>query len=278
MVQKAKLNQKIAVVYMCAGMSSRFGGKIKQFAEVGKKGETLMEVSMQQAIKAGFNEIIFIVGEKTEEPFKDKFKAGYLNTPVFYAKQTFDPAERDRPWGTVDALVSAKGVITSSFVVCNGDDLYGEKSFKIMHDFLLKSASEDECATMGYELGNVLSKQGGVNRAKYLLDAKKNVIGLEEIFDIKKENMTQKEINEKTAVSMNLFGLKEKTLELLEQRLIDYKKKNAGDRRLECYLPNELGALAKDKKITLKLLHTKDKWLGITNPGDEVAVRKELLG
>jgi NDP-sugar pyrophosphorylase family protein len=276
MVQKAKPLQKIAVVYMCAGLSSRFGGKIKQFEQVGPKGETLMEVSMQQAIKTGFNEIIFVVGEKTEEPFKEKFKAGYIGVPVFYAKQELNHEERDRPWGTVDALISAKIVITSPFVVCNGDDLYGEKSFKTMYNFLSKSADENECATMGYELGNVLSEQGGVNRAKYILDKKENVVGLEEMFDIKKDNMGEKGINEKTSVSMNLFGLKEKTLELLEKRLIAFKKMKEGDRRAECYLPNELGALAKSKKITLKLLHTKDRWLGITNPGDEVEVRKKL--
>jgi len=268
--------QKTTVVFMAAGMSSRFGGKIKQFAEVGPKGETLMEVSMQQAIKAGFNEIIFIVGEKTEEPFKDKFKSGYLDVPIYYAKQTFNPSERDRPWGTVDALLSAKDIILSPFVVCNGDDLYGEKSFKLIRDYLLENTSEEECATMGYELENVLSNQGGVNRAKYILDKEGNVVGLEEVFDIKKENLAEKGLEKKTPVSMNLFGLKEKTLELLEERLIEYKKNNEGDRRAECYLPNELGLLAKNKKITLKLLHTKDKWLGVTNPGDELIVRKAL--
>ncbi len=276
MVEKAKPKQKIAVVFMCAGMSSRFGGKIKQFEQVGPKGETLMEVSMQQAIRAGFNEIIFVVGEKTESAFKDKFKARYMNTPVFYAKQELNHEERDRPWGTVDALVSAKVVITSPFVVCNGDDLYGEKSFKTMYEFLSKSTDEAECATMGYELGNVLSEQGGVNRAKYLLDSKKNVSGILEIFDIKESNMQENDLTKKTLVSMNMFGLKKKTLEFLEKRLIEFKEKNKGDRRAECYLPTELGALAKNKKITLKLLHTKDKWLGITNPGDEVEVRKKL--
>jgi NDP-sugar pyrophosphorylase family protein len=277
MVDKSKAQKKkVSIVYMVAGMSSRFGGKIKQFEKVGPNGETLMEVSMQQAIKAGFNEIIFIVGEKTEIPFKEKFNAGYMNTPIYYANQTFDPALRDKPWGTVDALISAKGVITSPFVVCNGDDLYGEKSFKLAHDFLEKSTSEKECVTLGYEFGRVIPKTGKTNRAKYIIDTKGNVTGLVEILGIDRSNMDEYGVNEKSLVSMNLFGLKEETLELLEKKLFEFKESHKEDRKSECYLPTEINSLVQEKKIILKLLPTKDKWLGITNPGDEEMVRKAL--
>jgi dTDP-glucose pyrophosphorylase len=122
--------KEVAIVYLVAGISSRFGGKIKQFAVVGSNGETLIEYSMNQAIKAGFNKIIFIVGNSTEKPFKEKFKDSYKGIEIKYAHQLYDPKERDKPWGTCDAICSAKNLINGAFVVCNGDDIYGEKPFR----------------------------------------------------------------------------------------------------------------------------------------------------
>ena len=124
------------VVYMVAGLSARFGGKIKQFAKIGPNDETLIEISVNQALKAGFDKIIFIVGEKTEAPFKEKFGEEHKGISVKYALQTYDPKFRDRPWGAADALCVAKNLIDDSFVVCNGDDLYGEETFRILLNHL----------------------------------------------------------------------------------------------------------------------------------------------
>jgi len=271
-----RLVPKTAIVYLVAGLSSRFGGKIKQFAQVGPKGETLIEVSMQQAIKAGFKEIIFIVGEKTEDPFKDKFQAGYMNTPVYYANQTFDPSERDKPWGTVDALVSAKEVITSPFAVCNGDDLYGVNSFKKVRKFLEESEGEKDCIAIGYVLEKVIPEVGSTNRAIFSIDKKSFVTNLNEILGIEKNKLSEKGLNGKELCSMNLFGMSEDTLALLEKQLNKFKKTHEGDRKSECYLPVELSALVKEKKIKMKLKKTTDEWLGVTNPEDEESVRKKL--
>jgi len=125
-----KGKKDIALVYMVAGMSSRFNGKIKQFAKVGRNGETLIEVSLQQALRAGFSKIVFIVGEKTEKPFKEMFGEEYKGVPIFYVFQGFDSNIRDKPWGTVEAVVKIKEVVNCDFVVCNGDDLYGEFAFR----------------------------------------------------------------------------------------------------------------------------------------------------
>ena len=116
-------SEDISIVYLVAGLSSRFGGKIKQFAKVGANNETLIEVSMQQAIEAGFTKIIFVVGNLTETPFKSYFKGTFQNKPILYAKQSFDTATRAKPWGTADALCSAHSLINSPFVVCNGERL-----------------------------------------------------------------------------------------------------------------------------------------------------------
>ena len=267
---------RVAIVYMAAGLSSRFGGKIKQLAQVGKNGESLIEISMQQAIRAGVTEIILIVGEKTETAFKDKFGAGYNNTPIYYALQTFDASGRDRPWGTVDAIVSAQGVITSPFILCNGDDLYGEEAIKQARDFLIKSTKEKECAVVGYELGKVLPKNGKTNRGIFKVDKKGFVNKIEEVFEIEKNKLSEKNLSEKDLCSMNLFALKEETIALLKKNLISFQKKHKGDRRAECLLPVELGNLIQKKKIQMTLLKSKGTWIGVTNPEDEEIVRQTL--
>ena len=268
--------EKVSIVYLAAGISSRFGGKIKQFAQVGPEGETLIEVSMKQAVSAGINEIIFVVGEKTSSPFMEKFGNLYQGVPVKYAFQSFDTKERDRPWGTVDAVVCIKQVVKNSFLICNGDDLYGTNSFKLMQNFLIENNDEFLCASAGYELGCVLPEKGRVNRAVFSVDKNGFVIDLDEKFNIEKNNLASQNLNEKTPISMNLFALKKETLDLMEKKLIAFKSNHKNDRKSECLLPVEISNLIHEGKIKMKLLPTKDKWLGVTNPGDEVTVRNAL--
>lgn len=266
-------NKTFSIVYMVAGMSSRFGGRVKQFAKVGKNDETLIEISLNQALSAGFNKIIFIVGDKTENLFKEKFGDSYKGIPVFYAKQTFDSSERDKPWGTCDALVSAKELIKEDFVVCNGDDLYGKNSFKILFEYLNNKHS---CATLGFELGKVVPDQGSVNRAIYSVDSNNNVLDLKETIGIGRRNFDELGLNSKTLCSMNIFALTLDVLLKLEKRLIDFKESHKLERKVECYLPVEISELLKKNELSLKLLSTPDKWLGITNPEDEPILREIL--
>ena len=266
-----------SICYMVAGLSSRFGGKIKQFAQVGPNNETLMEVSIGQAIRAGAKKIIFIVGESTETPFKEKFgkdRSKYMGVPIFYAKQSFNPAERDKPWGTADALVSAKEVINEPFIVCNGDDLYGENAFRQAFGFL--KANGKECVAVGYELGKVLPEEGKTNRGIFTTNGAGQTEDIREVFGIEKKNLVEKGLGEKTLCSMNLFGLQKEAVSALAERLAKFKEAHKGDRKAECLLPVELSALTKEKRILMRLLRTDDTWLGITNPEDEAAVRERL--
>ena len=258
---------------MVAGMSSRFGGKIKQFAKVGPNGETLIEVSMDQAINAGFNKIIFVVGDKTETQFKEKFGDSYNGVPVFYTKQFFNPEERDKPWGTTDALVTAKEFINENFVVCNGDDIYGKNALKETHNYLEKN---DNGITVGYKLKHIIPEEGAVNRGKFETDTEGNVTSIKEILGISKENFLEKDLTKNSLCSMNLFGLTKETLLDLEKKLVEFKEKNAGDRKAECFLPVELGNLIEEGKLKMKLIETNDKWFGVTNPEDEEKVRNAL--
>jgi NDP-sugar pyrophosphorylase family protein len=266
------MEKDIAIVYMVAGISSRFGGRIKQFANIGPNNETLIEYSINQAIKAGFTKIIFIVGNLTEKPFKEKFKNKFKNIPIEYALQSYDLKERDRPWGTADAISTIKSIINCPFVICNGDDIYGENTFKILASHLKNSKDE---ATIGYTLSDVIPEKGSTNRGIFQIK-EGYVENLKEVIGIEKCNLKATNNCETDYCSMNIFALHKETVDLLDIFLKDFKKEHIGDRRIEALLPEFLSRLINQGKIKMKIYPTKDKWLGITNPEDEPIVREIL--
>tara|TARA_Y100000310_G_scaffold344076_1_gene454972 strand:- start:1176 stop:1994 length:819 start_codon:yes stop_codon:yes gene_type:complete len=272
------MEEEIAIVYMVAGLSSRFGGKIKQFAKVGPNGESLIEYSVGQAISAGFNKIIFVVGEKTQEPIKEVFGNSYKGIDVSYALQSFDASDRDRPWGTVDALCAAKGLVKRGFVVCNGDDIYGVETFRKLVEHVKQNSTG---ATIGYNLGEGLSDAGGVNRGIFEVDSDGFVKSITETFDITRENLELKGLSDESLCSMNIFALHPEVLDLLYEILLEFKSKHGADRKIECLLPVELGRMIGSGKLRIVVYPGVEKWVGVTNPEDEVVVRaavKEIYG
>lgn len=265
----------IALVYMVAGMSSRFKGKIKQFAKV-TDNETLIEYSMNQAIKSGFTKIIFIVGNKTQLPFKEKFKNKYKGIPIEYALQTYDESARDRPWGTTDALCSAKEIIKEPFIVCNGDDIYGEKAFEILANHLKNNKNSNEEATLGYKLINVIPDIGKTHRGIFKINKEDYVESLTETFNIEKSNLSATNTKPDDLCSMNIFALHPETLKILDEKLKQFKRINQKDRKIEFLLPDEISNLIKENKIKMKIYPCNEKWFGITNPGDEEIIKEQL--
>jgi dTDP-glucose pyrophosphorylase len=174
---------------MVAGLSSRFNGKIKSFAKIGPKNETLIEYSLNQAIKAGFNEIIFIVGKHTEKQFKEKFKEKYKGISVKYTFQKYNKEKRDKPWGTCDAVCSTIHLIKNPFIVCTGDDIYGEKTFKILSNHLTISKND---ATVAKNLSEMLPNKGSVNRGIFKIDKDNYIINGTEELSINKKNLKEK--------------------------------------------------------------------------------------
>ncbi|MBU2104359.1 MAG: NTP transferase domain-containing protein [Nanoarchaeota archaeon] len=262
------------IVYMVAGLSSRFRGRIKAFTEVGPKNETLIEYSISQAINAGFNKIIFIVSEQTEEPFKKKFGDSYKGVPVFYALQKYDSEKRDKPWGTCDAVCSAIDLIKEPFVVATGDDIYGKKTFEILINHLKKQ--EDDATAVTRLIEMLPEDNQTVNRGTFKVDENNYVIKSEETIGISRENFRDKGFQENSPVNISIFGLNPETLKFLKEKLEEFKEKNKNDRRAECYLNIKISELIREGKIKMKLYYTPEKWLGVTNPGDEIKVRKEL--
>jgi len=262
-------NKDAAIVYMVAGLSSRFGGKIKQFAKVGNNEETFIEVSLQQAVNAGFTKIIFIVGEMTEKPFKEMFGSNYRGIPIYYAFQKYDKNTRDKTWGTVDALCSAKRLLNCPFVVCTGDDLYGESSFKKLVNHLKDSDNE---AAIGHLMKDTLPEGGLVNRAIFEMDGD-YVKKISNAFSISKDNVSGRE-NEKSC--MTIFALHPRVLELLMGGLNNFKIKNKEERKAEYMLHVALSELIEKKAINMKIYDAQEKWIGLTNPEDEEMVREAL--
>jgi len=262
----------VALVYLAAGISSRFGGKIKQFARVGPNEETLIEVSLKQALKAGFTKIVFIVGNLTEKPFKEFFKEKFQDIPVYYALQTYDINQRDRPWGTADAICTLINVIDCPFVICNGDDLYGEEPFKILINHLKNNKEE---ATIGFKLIDVLPESGAVNRAIFSVEDN-YVRGLTEKFNIAKSTLEESQTSPNDLCSMNIFALHPKTVFKIREKLNKFKLKHQFDRKIECLLPEQISELIKENEIKMRIYSTNAFWLGVTKPEDEEIVREKL--
>lgn len=266
------MEKEIAIVYMVAGISSRFDGRIKQLVKVTDE-YTLIEYSLEQALKAGFTKIIFIVGEKTEQHFKKIFRNSYKGIPIQYVSQTYDKEKRDRPWGTAAALIEIKDVIDCPFVICNGDDIYGENSFKILANHLKEN---QETATIGYKLENVMPNQGSVNRAVFQIDENDYLIHLVENLNIEKNNLPP-HLDLSNLCSMNVFAFHPETINHFYEKFMIFQEQNKEDRKIEFLLPNIVGELARENKIKMKVYPTPDIWIGITNPEDEEIVRQVLI-
>ena len=165
------------LVVMVAGMSSRFGGKPKQMAKIGPNNETLIEYSVNQALKYNFSELIFITNSKTSDLFKNLFKSNYKNRNVKYIQQTYDINKRSRPWGTTDAICCLLGNTSESFILVNGDDIYGEQTFETG----LNKMKDSINIIGGLPLFKTISNDGNVNRGIIEIHNNKNAINLADV-------------------------------------------------------------------------------------------------
>ena len=287
---------KISLVIMAAGIGSRFGGGIKQLEPAGPNGEIIMDYSIYDAIKSGFNKIIFIIRKDIEKDFKEVIGnriekiCKKLNIEVHYAYQELDdipsnfkvPKDRKKPWGTGHAVLSCKDIIREPFVVINADDYYGKDSFKNMYEFL--SENNNEFCMAGFKLKNTLSDNGGVTRGICQVDKNDYLTEIIETSNItkigEKAVVEDREIDINSNVSMNMWGLIPKFINILEQGFIEFLEKEVSNIKSEYLLPIFIGELLKENRIKVKVLETKDKWFGVTYKEDKEFVKnsfKELI-
>ena len=261
------------LVVMVAGMSSRFGGKPKQMAIIGPNNETLIEYSINQAIKNPFDKIVFITNQKTEELFINIFKKEYKGIPVMYVQQVYDTSKRIRPWGTGDAIASLYNVFKNencnNFILINGDDIYGENTFSegynMIHD-------KDFSIIAGLPVKDTIPDKGSVNRGIITIDGD-NVIKLEERIGISKDN--NPELMDQLA-NVNFIGLQINALEHIYNLNNEFKKNNSEDEKIESLLTSHLDYIVNKDLVKLKYFYIKNPIYGITNPGDEVTLKKLL--
>jgi len=262
---------KICLVILAAGISSRFGGFPKQLAKIGPNDETLIEYSVNQALHTPFSQIHFIIGEKTQF-IRDMFGEKYHNIPVTYSTQTFDKNIRKKPWGTSDALTTIKGHVTTPFIICNGDDIYGELSFRDCFDGMKNYKVN---VAIGFRLGSTMPKTGKVNRGVININKYSYIEDITEKLGIEKKNLSSN-VLKNTIASTNFFGFQAQVIDMIVQKNNEFKRKNKNNQTIEHLLPTTINELIKENKIKVRIVMSRDKWHGITNPGDEVVVRAEL--
>ena len=290
--------KETALVIMAAGIGSRFGGGIKQLAKLGPHGEIIIDYSIRDALNAGFNKIIFIIRKDIEADFKEVIGDRISKVAkVEYAYQSLDdlpagfsvPEGRKKPWGTGQAILAARNLIDCPFAVINADDFYGSEGFRKVHDYLVNDMDErgsvlDLCMA-GYILGNTLSENGAVTRGVCEEDEDNNLKSVRETFEIRKENgvVTGQDENgepvklsENAIVSMNMWGLTPRFVKVLEERFPEFLNKAGSNIKAEYLLPGVIGDLVEERNATVKVLHTDDKWFGVTYAEDKEAVQKSL--
>ena len=259
----------VAIVYMVAGMSSRFGGRPKQMAKVGPNNETLIEYSVNQALKQNFSKLIFITNAKTEHLFRNIFQNKYQNRDVLYVEQKYDRTLRTRPWGTTDAICSLIGKLNESFILLNGDDIYGESSFENGYK-MMKELNVNIIG--GLPVINTMPEEGEVNRGVIMVNNNK-VCGMKEMLKITKIN--NPELMYELA-NVNFIGLHYEVLLLLNEILLKFKKDNKDDPKIECLLTDNLNQLIKEGKMDMNYFEIKNNIIGLTNPEDEFIVKNLL--
>lgn len=281
--------KEIAIVIMAAGLGSRFKGGIKQLEPIGPNNKTIMEYSIDDAIKAGFNKVIFIIRKDIENDFKklignkykNKIKCEYVYQDINNIPGNFKKGERIKPWGTGHAILSAKDKIKGPFLVINADDYYGKESYIKIYNFLssIDEKSYNFCMA-GFILKNTLSNNGGVNRGICKIN-NNYLISIKETHNIKKNgliaNSDEGQLPLDSIVSMNMWGFTPKILEELELEFNEFLVNlDSNDLTSEFLLPNIVNNLL-NKKATVKILNTNETWYGITYLEDVEYIKNAFI-
>lgn len=285
---------KPTLLILAAGMGSRYGG-LKQLDGVGPAGETIMDYSVYDAIRAGFGKVVFVIRESFADEFKEKvtnkfsghveveFVYQEVNTPV---KGVDDLPERTKPWGTAHAMMMAADVINEPFAVINADDYYGVTSFEKMCDFLKNRCSTSNYSMVGYILSKTISDNGTVSRGVCALGENNSLDTITESHKIERVNgIIQHVVNDEahpladdTLVSMNFFGFHNEIFEHSRQMFIDFVKDNYENPKAEFYIPLVVNTMMEEKGLEVTVLDCDEKWYGVTYKADKEDVENALLG
>ena len=286
--------KKPVLVVMAAGMGSRYGG-LKQIDPVGNHGQLIIDYSIYDAIRAGFETVVFVIKHEIEEDFKQAIGdrlSKIIN--VEYAYQELSdlpegyavPEGRVKPWGTCHAILAARKVVDGPFAVINADDYYGPEAFKTIYDYLSTHGDDEfyEFSMVGYLLGNTVTEHGHVARGVCVEDGDNFLMTVTERTRIEKDGenarfteddgATWTELSGGTIVSMNLWGLSRAFIDEAWERFPAFLDKAMAENPLkgEYFLPSVVSALIEEGKARVKVLRSGDKWYGVTYQADKPVV------
>ena len=282
---------KTTLLIMAAGIGSRFGEGIKQLEPVDNNNHIIMDYSIHDAIEAGFNEVVFIIRKDIEEEFKKVIGnritdvCAKYNVTVDYAFQDINdipgtlPEGRTKPWGTGQAVLAAKDIIDSPFVVINADDYYGKEAFKAVHEFLINGGKS---CMAGFVLKNTLSDNGSVTRGICKMDSDNNLTEIIETKNIIKTGdgaiADNQVLDIDSLVSMNMWGLTLDFLDVLGEGFKEFFDKEVCQDPLksEYLIPVFIGQLLDQGKLNVKVLRTDDTWYGMTYKEDVITVKERF--
>jgi hypothetical protein len=283
---------KPTLLILAAGMASRYGG-MKQIEAFGPDGETIMDYSIYDAIRAGFGKIVFIIREEFSEQFKAIFEPklkGRIETDYVY--QDMDahlngyqrPADRTKPWGTAHAVLCAKGVINEPFAVINADDFYGRDSFEKAAAFLQTDCSSNHYAIIGYQLKQTLSEHGTVNRGVCSTDKEGHLNSVVERLNISYKNgvvacddgLAPQELDVNTTVSMNFWCFHPSIFDYSEKLFAAFLEKRGAEPKSEFFIPLVADDFMHNGEGKIEIIPTNAIWFGVTYKEDAPAVRKAI--
>lgn len=291
------MGKKPVLVVLAAGMGSRYGG-LKQIDPVGVQGEAILDYSIYDAHRAGFDTVVIIIKKAIEKDFMETVGKRLKNAPVEirYAFQELDklpagyavPEGRTKPWGTSHAvLCAAEAIDGAPFAVINSDDYYGASAYKVMYDYLSQNTDPYGYCMVGYELGKTVTDNGSVARGVCETDGEGFLAGITERTRIEKysggihftedgENWVDVPAN--TTVSMNMWGFMPSFLEEINARFSAFLDKALPENPLKCeyFLPIPIAQLIQEKKASVKVLTSPDRWFGVTYAADKPVVVAEL--
>lgn len=280
------------LLVLAAGMGSRYGG-LKQLDPVGPGGETLLDYSVFDACRAGFDRIVFLIRHDIEREFREKIGARYEGqVAVDYAFQELQalpggfapPAARTKPWGTAHAIWCARDVINAPFAAINADDFYGADAFVQMGKFLSSTATTASPANfsmVAYRLGKTLSEHGTVARGVCTVNAQGLLATIEELTDIARRPegtiaSGNRTFTAETPVSMNFWGFTPQVFPLLEQSLVQFLTQHVGSEKNEYYIPTAVGDMIAADLATVRVLTTDSAWFGMTYRDDRPRVMASI--
>jgi Nucleotidyl transferase len=282
---------KPTLLVLAAGMGSRYGG-LKQIDPVGPHGETIIDYSIFDAMRAGFGKLVFVIRKDIEQQFREIVGARFeKRIAVEYVFQELDklpapyklPAGRTKPWGTSHAILMAEGVVKENFAAINADDFYGQNAYKVLAQHL--TSGTPDYAMVGFILKNTLSDHGSVARGVSQVDANNYLTHIVELTKIERDGSGAKDtgpdgkitkLTGDEAVSMNFWGFTPALFPQLHVTFENFLKKSGQELKSECYIPATVGELVTGGRAKCKVLRSPDSWFGVTYREDRPTVVESI--